>query len=817
MRVSPNTSGLRATFSDRGEATTRVPLPHVALSGTEAPYPTEQDPFCVRWRGSLTVLEGGTYHFRAPGALLFMGGRVVNEEFNEEGVDSGVEKGIELAAGRHPLDLELVRHGQPLTFSLQWSSEHFAWEPVPAAALSYEPDADVLAGLQFERGLALLEELACIACHTLPIDGLVTRRGPDLTRLAERIRPAWLDRWLAAPHSFRSAAVMPGMLDSDERRQVVGFLASLGNVPPAAPPPTAHDVSRGAELYESVGCAPCHGQPGLELDGLGSKYFPRALAAYLEDPSVTDPGGRMPSLLLTPEEAMQLAAHLGQSRRTEFEGPVPEATPEDLARGRKLIETRGCLACHTLRSEPPLQPRHRVAPLRGPRAGDGCLAAHPAPGLPRYQITDVDRDALRGVLATLRRFGQLHAAPLLATRRRLEALRCNACHITDGADAVSPPPERIPTLRGVGAKLKPAWLESVLLEKRRVRTALRTRMPHYPAAVVKPLARGLTALSGVSAEAIDPVAKASDASLKMQRESGLRHLGTQAENGGLSCISCHDFGAQKPIADEKGPQLLDTYERLRYDWFRRWMLAPGRLASGTSMPTYFTQTPADEAAKTIDALWAALSLGDRLPPPPGLEALHHPLTREVLPVAVDEAFVLRFPLSGTSAAAINVALPRQGTVPEMSFTFDAATCHLALLWQGGFLDLSESLTKRMQPPRLVGEVFFRGTHPSLRFGDVDSVPTSRFRGYRMVDGYPEFRYELAGVEVRERILPLPGHSGITREFHLTSVNGPAWYVEPAEGVALESTVGAFQNGRLKLPEGTTVRFDIRMTRKGTSQ
>ena len=808
--VSPST-GLQVTFGPDPVVSTRAAAPQLALAHNEPPHPAIASHFTAAWSGSLRILEGGSYHFRTPGGRLLVGDQQIQEE-----------QAVELNAGRHPLRVAIVRQSEDLAFRLEWKSEHFAWEPIPTEALAYDATLEVLAGLQLERGLSLLEELGCVACHQMPIEDLVPRRAPDLTHVAGRIRPQWIHRWLGAPHSFRRSAAMPAMLSKPERLHVVGFLASLTHPPDEIPLPGillpgTHSSNRGAELYKSVGCAPCHDQPGLKLEGLGSKYFPQALAAYLEDPSVTSPEGRMPSLLLSPDEAKHLAAHLSLSRREEFEAVDVLLGSADPAQGRQLVETRGCLACHTLVTAPALENRHRAPPLTGtPKEQMGCLSNVPGRDIPRYDLSPADRDALVGVLATLDRLGQLHAAPFLAARRRLEALRCNACHTTDDGAAVLPPPERIPSLRGIGAKLKPEWIQAVLLDKRRVRPSLRTRMPHYPAAVVKPIANGLTALSGLDKDAPDPPALRDPKTLATLREKGVRHLGTQAEADGLSCIACHDFGPQKPIADEKGPQLLDTHARLRYDWFRRWMLAPGRLASGTSMPSYFTQTLEEEAMLTIDALWAAFSLRENIPPPPGLGTLHNSPMREVFPVATDEALVLRFPLEGTTAANINIALPRQGKIAEVSCAFDAARCLVVLAWQGGFIDLSESLGKRQKRPRLLGEVFFRSTTQPLRFGQLDRVPSStRFRGYRIVDGFPEFRYELDGVDVRERIAPLWGTSGFTREFRITNVRGPAWFVEPTTGLTLGSTIGEFVDGRLPLPEGDDIRFDVIMARENS--
>ena len=64
-------------------------------------------------------------------------------------------------------------------------------------------------------------------------------------------------------------------------------------------------------------------EPGLWLEGLGSKTTLAPLAAFLMNPAKTDPDGRMPSLLLSQDEALQIAAFLLESRNDAFEKPAP--------------------------------------------------------------------------------------------------------------------------------------------------------------------------------------------------------------------------------------------------------------------------------------------------------------------------------------------------------------------------------------------------------------------------------------------------------------------------------------------------------------
>src|SRR5207249_3684526 len=55
---------------------------------------------------------------------------------------------------------------------------------------------------------------------------------------------------------------------------------------------------------------------------------------------------------------------------------------------------------------------------------------------------------------------------------------------------------------------------------------------------------------------------------------------------GLGCISCHDI-AGRPNTGTRGPDLANMKERVRYDWYKRWLDDPQRMQPGTRMPTVF--------------------------------------------------------------------------------------------------------------------------------------------------------------------------------------------------------------------------------------
>src|SRR2546427_201437 len=174
---------------------------------------------------------------------------------------------------------------------------------------------------------------------------LARPRAPHLTGIGSRARESWLLQWLSDPRAFRPNATMPAMLDETGRRDVARYLASLvGSEKFEGRPPSAADVERGKQLFGAIGCAGCH-RDRAGLEGLGSKSGVGALAAYLKDPLRFDPGSRMPSMLLTDEEAVQLAAFLARSRNPVFEKPSQGG---DASRGKALVRSSGCLACHAL-------------------------------------------------------------------------------------------------------------------------------------------------------------------------------------------------------------------------------------------------------------------------------------------------------------------------------------------------------------------------------------------------------------------------------------------------------------------------------------
>lgn len=153
-------------------------------------------------------------------------------------------------------------------------------------------------------------------------------------------------------------------------------------------------------------------------------------------------------------------------------------------------------------------------------------------------------------------------------------------------------------------------------------------------------------------------------------------------------------------------------------------------------------------------------------------------------------------------AAIAVGLP--GPDGGQSYVFDAGQCRLRYAWSGGFVDNTQQWDgKGQRLTKVVGEIYFRDTGGfPWRIGQAGgSVP--QFKGYRLVNRYPEFRYVVDGVDVRELIKPLSTGTGLVRTFTIAPTKQTVVFLAANQpGLQLKSSVGAIKNGELRLPPGT---------------
>ena len=778
--------------------------PNFYLDADESPHPALAASFEAEWTGFLLVLRTADYTFDRAGAQVFIDGKPIGDE------------PIRIESGRRPVRIAYRRADGPARLRIRWKAAYFDWEPIPPDRWSHDPGAGpTRQDFLIEQGRRLAEDYGCVNCHRTESKSLRGRPGHDLTGIASRVATPWLAHWIEDPRAFRPRSPMPRQLTPEQSRDAAAYFASLAQGGDFEFQRMSKEAGpfHGQQLFATLGCAACHenpeSDPAQALDGLGSKMSVAALKAYLLDPARFDPAGRMPSSALTDKEAYNLATLLTRSRNPVFEQPTEKG---DANRGRSVIRFAGCLACHALDGEAAASNEHAAPELSRLSPDKGCLAEDPT-GVPIYSLEDDQRRALNAFVAAYHEHPDISPSPVYDLPRRMRQLGCVTCHQVDHIGPTAPVAETAPTLSEAGAKLTPSWIASTLDGSADNHHRRQLRMPRYDAAVSEPFVAALAKASGLAPDTASDTGP-TETAFSTTAARGVGFLGTNASRDGMGCVGCHGFQGHDPLGED-GPDLTHAGRRLRSDWFRRWMRDPARIVSGTSMPNYFTSTARAETEQTIGALWAALSHGEGIPLPEGL-AGGPPEDRESLLVPKDDPIVVRWYMPEATPAAIAVGLPG-----GVSYCFDAGESRLRYAWLGGFLDTTGTLTEKRDPatqrtrtPDLIGDIFYRTVEHPLRVGSPERLPATRFRGYRLVDGHPEFHYEIGGVEVHERITATDKKDGIQREFRLPQVDQPTWLLlEEDEAVTITSSIENAIDGRLTIPVGRDVRFVVTAKRR----
>lgn len=718
-----------------------------------------------------------------------------------------------------------------------------------------------------EHGRFLFEEHGCIQCHksnqpSAQTQTLIERTGPSLTEIGKRAFPGWLDAWLADPQKLRPNSVMPKMFADTptgqaERYAVVAYLTSLGGPMPEPKPVDGSQlrksIGNGSKLYITAGCAACHGDnltgpPSkfvnddldaedkpvfapedqfyslgtanptgyYRLGHVGSKFTADGLTKFLLDPHATNPHGRMPNMTLSGPEATDIARFLVRQKDDSVAfgmPPEPDAKPAEgwLAFGQKLVVSKGCVNCHAIEPGGKKVAATLAVPLQAPAQSGGCLAEKAnVAQVPVFTLNVHQKAALVAFLQS--GFDGIGSnAPAYQTRRAIKRWNCLNCHNRDGEGGLDPALSDMmkklenaqnaddvqpPRLTGAGRKLRTPWLEQVLTKAGRARPWMTLRMPQYGSRNVDFLTHGLPKLEGnLTDETIGKVAF-TPATIAAGREL--------AGKGGFGCVACHDISGVRG-GGTRGPDLATINQRVRHDWYVRWMHQPQRLVPGTKMPQNFINGRSQidrffqgEANPQIEALWAYFALGPGLPLPPGMEP-----PKGVVVSVKDRPELLRtFMPDNAGTKAIAVGYPG-----GLNLVFDAAQARIGYGWTGNFLDMTPVWTNRGgQPAILLGPKFWTAPagHPwavtrsrtppdfAKRAGNPAfgrQLPQDAlYNGPRFVqfDGYgldeqgqPTFRYSLDDPEsgktvltVAEKPVPLPVSvaAGLQRTF---SVKMPA--------------------------------------------
>ncbi len=670
--------GLALTF-ERGPIKDTRPARLVALDVPAGSAPTPflpPGPFRATWEGEVSVPFRGEYTFHVAGRgkiKVEANGKAV---LSGEGDDLRQAKGKAAKLKKGPNKL-VVTYDSPPTgdaqVRLSWDSEDFRREPIHPSAFLREAKEERLAqGSRLREGRLLIAELRCLHCHagdpaiaTAP-DRMpeLSTDAPNLADAGARLKTAWMARWVEDPRALRPTATMPrvihGEQSQDQARDLAAYLATLGKPAADAPEAAADKVAAGGRLFANLGCVGCHTLPDRDdwakdpkrvpLRFVGSKWQPAALVRFLLNPSQHYAWIKMPNFHFTQAEAEQVAAYVASPPVVDLGVALaaqgrPAADPE---RGRALFASTGCASCHavTPAGSPPAPDRTRAVALAAiPPEGwqRGCVVPGESPDrkAPAFALAPEAAEAVRALahlgLDSLTR----DAAPEFA-ERQVRAAQCNACHKRDGYDDVwtdhkvevdplladapteekdpdglpYPADQSRPSLTWTGEKLRGDWAETFIAGRLdyKPRPYLRARMPAF-ATRAHGLAAGLALSHGYPV--LEPSEPAADPS---QIPVAKQLVG----NTGLNCVSCHNVGkvAAVGVFEAPGINFMHVRERIRFDYYDRWVRAPIRVEPETKMPTYFngdaSVLPTILDGKTepqILALWNYIRQGRPIEPP----------------------------------------------------------------------------------------------------------------------------------------------------------------------------------------------------------
>lgn len=510
--------------------------------------------------------------------------------------------------------------------------------------------ADLPGTPQLNIGRRLIARGGCAHCHNVVLpDGkkmVPTDDPPSLAHIAEKTTREWIYAWVKDPQAYSSTATMPNFgLTDDQLRDVSAFLIAqstplpaLQNTSPSGVTAAA-DPAAGASLYGESFCASCHavqnaagalvgGDLGPELTKIGTKAKPAWIAAWLRNPGNYDPGTKMPHYRFNDQQIATLSGFLQAKKDSDFLGDVhlPDATPDQIARGKQLVTEYGCASCHEINgvkkpenfapdlsrigSKPLVQiafaegvrhtlPDYIAAKVQKPRAFGPSLK------MPQFKFTPQQTDAVTTALLALTDRAQTQTAALRLPSHQesnyqpagragqlMNDLRCFSCHAVNGRGG-----DIAPDLTWEGSSVQRPWLQDFLKNPNTLRPALIRRMPKFNLtdAEINTLADYMMTVYQTPAFDRDSI-NSSDFTPMMIEQ------GKQLFYGKYACQSCHIVD-QKTDKGYIGPALWSVGSRLTPAWMYYYLKDPQAIRPGTLEPN---QHMTDSDARVLTAFLSSL-------------------------------------------------------------------------------------------------------------------------------------------------------------------------------------------------------------------
>lgn len=637
--------------------------------GTDSRLSTDQS-MTVAWKGLLQCMAPGKHTFK-----IFTSGRAVLKLDGNPLIDAQAGPNpsewlesapVELTFGRHEIQISFEAIDAAPRIGLYWTGPEFQLEPIPARLLSHSV-AETFED-KYRVGRTLSRGLRCGGCHTYPNVEPNVLRAPSLTYLQENLRPSWLVQHVTStgatantssqrrmPHfgmhrndaAAISAALFAASATSRQPESVKDQLIASAKKQRKRDPAvrTEADVQAGATVFASVGCLACHqsgqlGAPdslvqkmysGGDLSKVSTKRTRAFFQRWLVDPSLVNEHHRMPAIDLSLTERLDLAAYLESLGQADSRNDTQASG--DLHRGAGLIANHRCGACHQLPAK--LQtPIAKIALTANSNWDAGCLTQpNGRASIPGYQLASTQRAALKTFVCAEYPPASTDESPI----QLIAENNCLACHKRDAVPGIEVHLSAIskqfsnlavrvsalspPALTGVGDKLHKTALENAIARKGDpLRPWLDVRMPKFEFT-----AKQLSTIANflIAHDRIPPVASEQEPVRDPLAQTSVKLAASRlVTSDGFGCQSCHKIGNTEPPKVDlkaKGTDLTMLGQRIRSEWFQRWVRNPARIVPRMEMPAIKIPVHgvlSGSLDRQLDALWETLNTPGFQPPTP---------------------------------------------------------------------------------------------------------------------------------------------------------------------------------------------------------
>lgn len=643
--------GLVQKISVDGKSDHRVNrLPALQVDANEAASDMlEPGKFTSEWSGVLKIEQRMSpqfaLHTRGAATLTINGKEILKVSDEKDAHSKALSDAVQLDPGKHPFSLKYNSSSAAGHVRVLWKTGSAPLHNIPATYFAHKPHHELTQALALRQGRDLLLEQKCTACHSqsnkknLPD---ILEKGPDMKGIGSRVSSDWIAQWLAKPHTLNPGTTMPAFVDANTEKgrqdaaDMAAYLATITEDTAAQPEPQSdtQTIKLGGGKFHMLGCVACHNLPGTTLKkdnnrtplhNISSKFTGDSLVKYLSKPDKHYSASKMPDFQLSQPEATQLAAFLMSTSKGKGT-PATKLPQGNVARGKQLVVSHNCAACHNDLEPNPNKLADFNTILSTNWQQKGCASEKPSAKSPRFNLTTQQRKLLEQFRAEKGKNAPqalAHTSSHDYTDRQFKSLNCIACHSRDEepsllasihaqsqhlmkgvpVDDRNKVDQSRPQLTYIGEMLHTDYIQRTLDGKvsKRARPWLSMRMPAFQSRA-KLMATGLSKQHGMApstpkAGDIDPT----------KTKVGKKLVGS---NGGFACNICHADGDTKATAafEVEGINFDQVAQRLRPGFYHRWMENPQSINPTTKMPRYTQDNKSplpdynNDAQKQFDAI-----------------------------------------------------------------------------------------------------------------------------------------------------------------------------------------------------------------------